>query len=180
MLFNSLGSGDFGVVVNSWIGGYGLIGLIFMLYPIGGLIADLFYGRFKVIKLSLINNWVGAIIASVLGVLFSAKVYRNSHVLRVANKVASSLFLAQFGLGIGGFQSNAVQFGLDQLLDASSEELSLFLHWFVWTEQIGELFPCGIAAITFCQSLHSNKIIGYSGLIIFNLVLSTICLTIVC
>ena len=140
-VFNSLVNRDFGVVVNSWIGGYGLIGLTFMLYPIGGLIADLRYGRYKVIKLSLINNWVGAIIASVLGVVFSAKLHSDALALKVANSVAAILFITLFGLGIGGFQSNAVQFGLDQLLDASSEELSLFLHWFVWTEHVGELIP---------------------------------------
>ena len=175
--FNSL-KGDFGVVLNSWIGGYALIGLMFMLYPVGGLIADLRYGRYKVIKLSLINNWVGAIIASVIGVLLSVEVNRNSHPLRVANTIASFLFVALFVLGIGGFQSNAVQFGLDQLLDASSEELSLFLHWFVWTEYIGDLFPHGIATISYCHSLCFNSGIGFS--ILFYLALSTVGLTLAC
>ena len=177
--FNSL-KGDFGVVLNSWIGGYALIGLMFMLYPVGGLIADLRYGRYKVIKLSLINNWVGAIIASVMGVLHSVEVNRNSHryPLRVANGVASFLFVALFVLGIGVFQSNAVQFGLDQRPDASSEELSLFLHWFVWTEYIGDLFPHGITTISYCLSLHFNNGIGFSTL--FYLTLSTVGLTLAC
>ena len=141
VMFNSHANRGFDVVINSLIGGYGLIGLIFMLYPIGGLIADLRYGRYKVIKLSLINNWVGAIVLSVGGILFSTYVYNDSHPLRVAYEVSGSVFIMLFVVGIGGFQSNAVQFGLDQLLDASSEELSLFLHWFVWTEHVGELIP---------------------------------------
>ena len=179
MIFNSLGSGDFGVVVNSWIGGYGLIGLTFMLYPIGGLIADLRYGRYKVIKMSLINNWVGAILASVLGVLFSAKVYSHALALTVAYSVAAFLFITLFGLGIGGFQSNAVQFGLDQLLDASSEELSLFLHWFVWTEHFGELIPRLSAAASYCRKRDIEYIMfGISGLLY--LALSTVCLVLVC
>ena len=179
MVFNSLINRDFGVVVNSLIGGYGLIGLTFMLYPIGGLIADLRYGRYKVIKLSLINNWVGAIIASVLGVLFSVEVYSHALSLKVANSVAAILLVALFGLGIGGFQSNAVQFGLDQLLDASSEELSLFLHWFVWTEHVGELIPRIATAASYCRKLDTEKIIiNTSGLLY--LALSTVCLILVC
>ena len=149
-----------------------------MLYPIGGLIADLRYGRYKVIKLSLINNWVGAITASVLGVLFRIKEYRDFHALKVATAIASYLFLALFGLGIGGFQSNVVQFGLDQLLDASSEELSLFLHWFVWTENVGELLPRLFLTASFCRKLGTENIIGYSGLPY--LALSTGCLVLAC
>ena len=176
--FNNLGSGDFGVILNTWLGGYGLIGLIFMLYPIGGLIADLRYGRYKVIKLSLINNLLGVFIASVSGVLFSVEVNRDSNALIVSNTVAGSLFVALFVVGIGGFQSNAVQFGLDQLLDASSEELSLFLHWFVWTQYIGDLFPRGITTISYCHSLRFNKIIGFSALLY--LALSSVGLTLAC
>ena len=180
--FNSLPHRDFGVVVNSSIGGYGLLGLIFVLYPIGGLIADLRYGRYKVIKLSLINNWVGALIVSVGGILFSTKLYthtyRDSHTLasKVASTVIASLFFALLGFGIGGFQSNAVQFGLDQLLDASSEELSLFLHWFVWTENVGKLIPCLSTAASYCSK--QGTLIGYSTLLY--LALSTVCLVLVC
>ena len=176
--FNSFPNRDFGVVVNTSIGAYGLIGLIFMLYPIGGLIADLRYGRYKVIKLSLINNWFGAIIASVLGILYSVDVYKDSYSLRLAYAVASYLFTTLFVLGIGVFQSNAVQFGLDQLLDASSEELSLFLHWFVWTEHIGELIPRLPIAASFCRRRVAENIIGYSGLLY--LALSTVGLTLAC
>ena len=150
-----------------------------MLYPIGGLIADLRYGRYKVIKLSLLNNFVGAIIASVLGILYSVdEMYRESHPLKLAYAVAGYLFMMLFVLGIGVFQSNAVQFGLDQLLDASSEELSLFLHWFVWTEHIGELIPRLSIAASFCRRRDTNNNIGYSGLLY--LALSTVGLTLVC
>ena len=176
--FNSFTNRDFSVVVNSSIGGYGLIGLIFMLYPIGGLIADLRYGRYKVIKLSLINNLVGAIIASVLGVLFRIREYRDFYALKVAAAIASYLFLALFGLGIGGFQSNVVQFGLDQLPDASSEELSLFLHWFVWTENVGELLPRLFSTASLCRRLGTENIIGY--FIFPYLALSTGCLVLAC
>ena len=41
-----------------------------------------------------------------------------------------------FVLGFSGFQSNAVQIGLDQLLDASSEELSLIVLRLVCVDRV--------------------------------------------
>ena len=36
-------------------------------------------------------------------------------------------------LGFGGFQANIIQFGIDQLHDASTKEITLFILWYVWT-----------------------------------------------
>ena len=46
-----------------------------------------------------------------------------------------SLFLASILIiasitGIGIFEANALQFGMDQLLEASSSQLSAFVHWY--------------------------------------------------
>ena len=176
IMFNNLGQ-EFSIVVTSWIGGYGLLGLMQVLYPIGGLIADVRYGRYKVIKLSLINNWLGAVITTVIGVIFINN--RNSTSLKVAEQVACIAFVVLYILGFGGFQSNAVQFGLDQLQDASSEELSMFLHWFVWTGQIGELIPGICAASAYCSGKAAFKVIGYNVILLF-VILNTLCLTLVC
>ena len=35
-------------------------------------------------------------------------------------------------LGLGGILSNILQFGTDQLVDASSGEITSFHHWFAW------------------------------------------------
>ena len=37
------------------------------------------------------------------------------------------------------FESNAIQFGMDQMLEASSEQLSSFIHWYFWCAHIGPL-----------------------------------------
>ena len=36
-------------------------------------------------------------------------------------------------IGLAGFKANIIPFGVDQLQEASSEELSSFIHWFIWT-----------------------------------------------
>ena len=129
----------FPILVNFVIGGYCLLGLTQMLYPIGGLIADVRYGRYKVIKMSIMGQLVGTLLISIAGILYIANVYELSNSIETATLVALVSSILIFLIGLGGFQSNAVQFGLDQLPDASSEELSLFLHWFVWTEYVGEM-----------------------------------------
>jgi peptide/histidine transporter 3/4 len=36
-------------------------------------------------------------------------------------------------IGFGGFQANVIQFGIDQLHDASTNEITSFILWYVWT-----------------------------------------------
>ena len=40
-------------------------------------------------------------------------------------------------IGLPGFIVNAVPFGTDQMLGASSEEIGSFIHWFVWAMYAG-------------------------------------------
>ena len=48
-----------------------------------------------------------------------------------ALKVVMSL-LIPLGIGYGGFQANIIQFGVDQLPDASSCEVRAFVFWYTW------------------------------------------------
>ena len=45
-----------------------------------------------------------------------------------------SVVVAYIGTAIGwsGLMVNAIPFGTDQMLGASSDEISAFIHWFVW------------------------------------------------
>ena len=40
-------------------------------------------------------------------------------------------------IGIGLFESTAIQFGMDQMLEANSDELSTFIHWYYWSCNVG-------------------------------------------
>lgn len=42
-------------------------------------------------------------------------------------------------IGLSMFEANAIQFGMDQLLEASSEQLSSFIHWYYWLSHVGHL-----------------------------------------
>ena len=51
-------------------------------------------------------------------------------------------------LGMGLFESTAIQFGMDQMLEASSDQLSTFIHWYYWSQNLGQLVSlCFITAV---------------------------------
>ena len=42
-------------------------------------------------------------------------------------------------IGLGLFEANIIQFGLDQLLEAPTPKLIAFIHWYYWSQSIGGL-----------------------------------------
>ena len=52
--------------------------------------------------------------------------------------VAIILFLVYI-IGLALFQANAIQFGLDQLLEAPTSKLIAFIHWYYWAQNVGSL-----------------------------------------
>lgn len=51
--------------------GHRRLGLIQMLYPIGGLIGDIRYGRYKIIKLSIWGLSMATILISITGLIYN-------------------------------------------------------------------------------------------------------------
>ena len=49
-------------------------------------------------------------------------------------------------VGLTGVAANIIQFGLDQMTDASSSDISSYIDWFSWT-----LF-LAIITVVFCQT----------------------------
>ncbi len=100
-----------------------------LLYPIAGWIADVYFGRYKVIRTSLQLMWAGVI---VIAACFC---------IHVSTGIGLALF--QYGIfpvavlaiecGTAGFKANAIQFGTDQLMEGSSNELSAYIHWYIFT-----------------------------------------------
>ena len=64
-----------------------------------------------------------------------------------------ALFGAFFGIGWIIYYANFIQFGLDQLMDASSEYLSLFVHWIMWADSLAFAVIMPLAASLFCHSM---------------------------
>lgn len=123
-----------------------------LLYPVGGLLADIWYGRFKIIIFSVVKITLGAVVMSIAAILNlknSGAAPENLWLVVYYFCVGMSVILLL--LGFSGFQSNAVQFGLDQFLEAPTEDLSVFLHWYVWTSNLGEMIARLLGSFMVCN-----------------------------
>ena len=86
--------------------------IAYLLYPLLGWLADVYFSRFKFVLFSFIAFIGVTLLAIITSVLF---LYYNEYEgLFVLGAIA-----AVFGLiGIGLFESTAIQFGMDQMMEA--------------------------------------------------------------
>ena len=95
---------------------------------VAGWIADVHFGRYRVIYLSMWIMWAALMLTTVSSVLTKAVVsYASIH------RYVNGVFGIIVAVGFGGFQANVIQFGLDQLHDSSTKEIASFILWYVWT-----------------------------------------------
>ena len=106
------------------------LGLSTLLYPVIGWLADSRFGRFKVITTSLFILWVGLILTVATDLIIST-VWSTAD-CKFIRAIYIILFVVMT-IGFAGCQVTIVQFGIDQLPDASSQELQAFINWYVWS-----------------------------------------------
>ena len=88
------------------------LGIGVCVFPIAGCLADLCYGRYKLIKISMWLVWVCVVIQCAMSIVFQATDELNGSSLIKAMKNGLLIFVT---LGLAGFLSNIIQFGTDQL-----------------------------------------------------------------
>ena len=118
---------------------YIALALAMMCYPLGGIVADVYVGRYKTIIASLILMALSMLVALItLVATIQLGVNENSHTWKkTLYALGGSSVCFLLAIGLAGFTSNIVQFGLDQLLDAPSNKLGAFVHLYVWANRIG-------------------------------------------
>ena len=102
-----------------------------VLYLFAGWLADVYFGRYKVMKVSIWVMWLGSVGGTLLLEFYSLS---SVDALKYISVVVAYIGTA---IGSSGFIVNAVPFGTDQMLGASSEEISSFIHWFFWAMYTG-------------------------------------------
>ena len=80
---------------------------------------------------------ISSVTMSISGILFI--VTTKAFVLSSYPVYCIMVFMVTGLLGLGIYESNAIQFGMDQMLESSSEQLSSFIHWHFWYVSIGPL-----------------------------------------
>ena len=122
-----------------------LQGLVYLLYPVCGWIAEVCFSNFKMIKCSFVILLMSSVTIVILSIVYM--VIHPSY--QIATFISGDLIAVTIILittaGLGMFESNAIQFGMDQMLEASSEQLSSFIHWYFWCAHIGPLMLFYIA-----------------------------------
>ena len=98
--------------------------------PLSGWLADVYIGRYRVIRWSMWIMWVGSVLATASSVV--AKLTENYYSSKIMENL-SVPFLFVLAIGFGGYIGNIIQFGMDQLYDASTSEITAFICWFTWT-----------------------------------------------
>ena len=126
--------------------GFGTLGITLL---IAGWLADTHIGRYKVVRTSIWIMWMAVVIAMINSI--SAYFSQSHHGI---NKTVLDITLPIMGVGFGGFLVSIVQFGLDQLHDASTNEIKSFIIWYVWTINFaGILMKLIFACITEMHSI---------------------------
>ena len=125
-------------------------GLLFISYPLIGLLADIKLTRYRMICLSCWVIFLSNLLLSIWIFSFAMphynKLYHHSP-LAITFFIGSIVFLASGILGKGMFESTVIQFGTDQMIEASSAQLSTFIHWYYWSLYIGNICANIISAV---------------------------------
>ena len=98
------------------------------------------------ITIGLCIAWGGAVLVAAY---FTCEgVFKSIHLVTILQSVQLA--------GIGIFQASALQFGTDQLKDVSSDQLSSFVHWYIWAQEIsGDSYDFVKVAIDSVLSNHA-------------------------
>ena len=100
-----------------------------------GWLADVILGRYRTIRWSILIMWTGTMLSTASSVV----AYFTTTYNRI-DEYMSLVLLIIATVGLGSYQANVVQFGLDQLQDASTDEITSYLSWFAWTVISGGIF----------------------------------------
>lgn len=125
---------------NKSLGFFVYIGLRYcagrIFYPVAGLLADVYFGRYKLIHISLWLLWTAFVLFALALSLYPIKVLPVALTKYVVPIVAFILV----SLGTGGVEATIIPFGADQLSQgASSDELSSYFYWYYFGRQAGAL-----------------------------------------
>ena len=114
-----------------------VLALVLLLYPMSGYMADVYCGRYKTVTCSFIFLWIGMFSLSCAAAIGFKVNFDHFGDLAAPCGLFVAVSLILIILGLACYQANVIQLGLDQLFEAPSEKLGLFVHWFMWAYTLG-------------------------------------------
>ena len=135
---------------------YGFSALLLLFYPLAGYLADIRWGRYKTVVNSLCVILWSLVLAIVLACVATLSfipvmiLSPDNYPSNTIQTIVLAVICVVFGLptfialvlalcGLVFFNANVVQYGMDQLHDAPTEDSVLYVHWYIWTTFAGLL-----------------------------------------
>ena len=99
-------------------------------FPLLGLLADVWIGRYKAILIGIVLCFIAWII---IGIGFIVDSYFDSEAILYS--VYGFSYFFQFS-GLSGFNANIIQYNIDQLVGVSADELNSVIYWHILSEPL--------------------------------------------
>ena len=119
---------------------FSFLGILFLSYPLLGYIADICLTRYRTLKCSFIFLIVGWTIGLIFCIIYTTvrltNIFNYNKILLIVDTTITGILITT---GVGLFEANAIQFGLDQLIEAPTPKLIAFIHWYYWTHNVVQL-----------------------------------------
>ena len=125
--------------------------ICFAATPVTGWLADVYFGRYKIISYSIRLIW--AVI-----IMFNLYFVVNNYVYEFRATLNTTIQVILSGLiciGLAGILANGLQLGIEQLIDASCKNITCYISWYVWSYPLAVIMValsencfCGIYNLT--------------------------------
>ena len=169
---------------------YAILAFISMFYPLSGYIADVRCGRLKSVITGLCLIFTFMLLLCFVEISVIAKPHSitfNEYSVRVHHTdsekiiacIVAAIALIAFIIGLAGYQANMIQLGLDQLFEAPSQYLSLFILYAIWAFKLGSLLFMASLPSLFCGGAIHLVAYGMFILLPFVILISMIALLII-
>ena len=148
------------------------MGLLFLSYPLLGYIADVCLTRYRTLKCSFIFLIVGYTIGLILFLIaipvnlteiLDKTSFFNDDKSYTVLVISAIPLIALVTTGVGMFEANALQFGLDQLLEAPTPKLIAFIHWYYWTHNAVQLVAMSLAVAWLTTEASLKSLSSYEA-----------------
>ena len=97
--------------------------------PFAGWLADVHFGRYKIISSSIWTMWISAMLLTTGQMALQLLGVSNTVYFYI---IYLTILAIPLTIGFVAFQANIIQFGVDQLYDASSIDIKAFIAWLTW------------------------------------------------
>ena len=141
--------------------------------PIIGWVADVYFGLYKTVKISLWLGWIGSAVCVLTETLSDKMPLQAVTALRLT--FGTVICVGYFALLV-----TALALAMEQMPDASGDDQSVVVHWFVWTLYFGRGLSNIAALIAPCTSLPDRNAEVYRLLITLAMITIAICSDVLC